>query len=164
MYRDLCGKMKNMDLMAEAKEESAMELDNFANAPLPQAGGAEETPASSFTIAAMIDQRVRDTLKPIKSLLSTPSPLKREQSKVSSFPPRRWLGSSKILMPPPEKKLPPRGKGTHNAPKGKKKASLFGNAAKGGRERLPRKGLGRSERVSAPNAQSCFLQGPLNDP
>ena len=33
VHRDLCRKMKKMDLMAEGKEESAIELDNVANVP-----------------------------------------------------------------------------------------------------------------------------------
>ena len=83
VQRDLCRKMKKMDLMAEAKETSEMEVDSTTAAP-----PAEPLPSSS-TIAALIDKRVSDALKEIKGLLSAPSSTKKGAVESKSPPHKR---------------------------------------------------------------------------
>ena len=74
VQRDLCRKMKKMDLIVEVKETSEMEVDSAATGATEQA----PAPASSSTIAAMIDKRIVDALKEIKGLLSAAPPSKKE--------------------------------------------------------------------------------------
>ena len=143
VHRDLCRKMKKMDLMAEAKEESAMELDNEANAPPPEgAEGQAPKPPSSSTIAAMIDQRVGDALKEIKSLLSAPAPPKKGavESK-SSLPKKRARVTRDIDLPSRKKVAAPRKGLPKKCPSGQKEGLAFWEA------RRPEEGKGFPDKV-----------------